>query len=454
MSTISSSSGGSTFNIDGLGSGLDTTSIINTLMQIEARPQTMLRQRKAGFDAVGTALTALSTSMTALKVKASSVSNLVDWEPIKATSSNNDYATATGSSGGSVGSISFRVDTLASSNVKASHGTVASGSTQITSATSLTIGIQGGASTSVAVGGGTLDEVVNAINSQSTVGISAAAVKVGDNQYKLQLRTNKAGESLDVDYAQFNDALKGGQADWIQVAAGTRAQITVGTAGSATTSYAITSDSNTFTDVLPGVSIEVKRAGVDVTVTSSRDVDKMTAKVQEFVDAYNKVVGEIAKNTAYDQKTRQGGPLLGSGAVRQAHSLLSEAIIGDSNTTPYQAGIELQRDGTLKFDAAKFAQQFNSDPESVKNLFVGTTGLGTRVKNAADSAVRVDGGLFVSAKDAATKTSEDLQTQIDAYQIRLDRRQLALRRQFTALDTALSSIRSQSGWLSGSLNQN
>lgn len=454
MSSVTSSTGGGTFNIDGLGSGLDSTSIINTLMQIESRPQSLMKQRKSTFDTASSAITGLNSLMTTLKTKAAGISNLADWEPVSATSSNTDYATVTGSSGGSIGSISFHVDSLATSNVKASYGAVASLDTKITDASSITIALASGGSKTLDVAGGTLNDVVNAINSQGEIGIAAAAVQVGDGQYKLQLSTVKPGESLAVDYSQFNDALKGGESDWIQITAGSKAQITVGTPGDPSKSYVIQSDTNTFAGVLPGVSVDIKKAGTDVTVTSSRDLTKMESKIQEFIDAYNAVTNNIRTQTSYDQKTKVGGPLLGSPGVRQAQTLLANAIMGDPTTTPYLAGIELDKDGTLKFDKTKFETQFKADPETTKRMFVtsdGVAGLGARVREAADSAVRLDGGLLTSAKDAAEKTATDLQERIDAYQVRLDRRALTLRQQFTALDTAMSNLKTQGTWVSSFL---
>src|SRR5689334_3698777 len=101
-----------TFGIDGMVSGLDTTTIISQLMQLEAQPQTRLK-----ID-LGTAKTAVSawqtvnTRMLAIGAAADKLTNASVWSPTKATASNDAISVTTGDSA-SVGSLTFAVQQLA-----------------------------------------------------------------------------------------------------------------------------------------------------------------------------------------------------------------------------------------------------------------------------------------------------------------------------------------------------
>ena len=47
---------------------------------------------------------------------------------------------------------------------------------------------------------------------------------------------------------------------------------------------------------------------------------------------------------------------------------------------------------------------------------------------------------------------KDYQDRIDAWDLRLAKRKETLTRQFTAMETALSSLKNQSTWLAGQIN--
>ena len=48
-------------------------------------------------------------------------------------------------------------------------------------------------------------------------------------------------------------------------------------------------------------------------------------------------------------------------------------------------------------------------------------------------------------------TIRSIDQQIASWEVRLDKREAALRRQFSALESALSSLASQSTWLAGAI---
>ena len=69
-------------------------------------------------------------------------------------------------------------------------------------------------------------------------------------------------------------------------------------------------------------------------------------------------------------------------------------------------------------------------------------------KSASDSAT----GSLVKLAEGQESTLKDIQDRIEAWDLRLAKRKETLTRQFTAMETALSSLRNQSTWLAGQIN--
>jgi flagellar hook-associated protein 2 len=302
----------------------------------------------------------------------------------------------------------------------------------------------------VDVGDGTLDSVVSAINSQSNFKLSASAIQVGTNSYRLQLTASEPGAANAVTFtaAQFS-----GGGTWLHPTTGADAQITVGTGAD---SFQIKGSSNVLANVLPGVTISLNNpttTGQSVTVSSQRDPDAIATRIQTMVTDLNAVILEITKQTKYDPTTKTAAPLLQNSAVRQIRQQLAQAVSGDATNNAGLAGISFDKDGTILFDKAKFADQMAKNPVGTQALFNDGTnpGLGKRLVDTVSNALDPDTGYLVGSQKSVQDTVSAMQTTIDGMQLRLDRRQIELKNQFTAMETALNTLKSQGSWLSSQL---
>ncbi|MEM9563285.1 MAG: flagellar filament capping protein FliD [Actinomycetota bacterium] len=96
-------------NIDGLSSGLDTSSIINQLMQLERRPQVALTTRRDQEQAARTELSDIRTDLSSIRNAAADLRLSSGFEAITATSSNPDAVSVEASSSATTGAYSFEV---------------------------------------------------------------------------------------------------------------------------------------------------------------------------------------------------------------------------------------------------------------------------------------------------------------------------------------------------------
>ena len=307
----------------------------------------------------------------------------------------------------------------------------------------------------VSYGTGTLQEVVSAINGAGSSGTKASIVQVAPNSYRLQLTATETGaaSAIDVNLAEFT-----GLTGFTTLSNGADASIQI----SGMTPYSITSSTDTFKDVMPGVDITLKGAPVGaVTVNASRDSGTIADQLGALVSAVNGVLGDIDTASAYDTTNNKGSILTGNSTVRRARdalvSSLVQSVAGSSLGTVGLAGVAIQKDGTFKFDRSAFLTQYEADPTEVERLFVaptGSTDTGAidRVLSEVDSATAFGSGYIRSAEDSANARVVSLQESIGGWDIRLASREKLLRGIYTRLETNLSQLQSQSTWLAGQIS--
>jgi len=116
MSGVASAGGGGIF------SGLDTASIIEQLMSIESRPKTLIQRRIGQIQTQQIGILDLNSKIQALKSAAETFRLKNTFKLKAATSSDKDVLTATADTNAAVGSFTFLVDRLVSSQQSLSRG--------------------------------------------------------------------------------------------------------------------------------------------------------------------------------------------------------------------------------------------------------------------------------------------------------------------------------------------
>ena len=82
-----------------------------------------------------------------------------------------------------------------------------------------------------------------------------------------------------------------------------------------------------------------------------------------------------------------------------------------------------------------------------------TTGIAGRLAALAKTASDSSTGTLVQLATGRDTLAKAIQDKVDAFDIRLEARKATLTRQFSALETALNTIKNQSSWLSSQINQ-
>jgi flagellar hook-associated protein 2 len=136
-----------------------------------------------------------------------------------------------------------------------------------------------------------------------------------------------------------------------------------------------------------------------------------------------------------------------------------------------KVGFQLTKDGKITFDKAKFLTALSADPQLAQRMVSGraagagddgisgtvddvtaVTGIAARVLDVAKAASDSATGSLVKLAEGQDSMVKDFQARIDAWDLSLAKRKEALTRQFSAMETALSSLKNQSSWLAGQIN--
>ncbi len=223
----------------------------------------------------------------------------------------------------------------------------------------------------------TLTDIAAKINAiTDSTGVSADIVKVNDTNYRLVLTGEETGISIRREGITGDDVLQ-----TIGVLDATSAYKNIAQdAASARLTYNgidIARTSNSFDDLIPGVTIDILNADVGTTITLDigQDVAGVKAGILNFVDAYNAVRDFVLQNQSVnsDGSIPEDAPLNGDNLLSGLNSQLQNLFGLNFNTgaqeTLAEIGIEFDADNRLTVDELVLDTAILNDPEVVQSMF-------------------------------------------------------------------------------------
>lgn len=455
-------------SLNGLGSGLDITSIVNALMGVEALPQQQLKSTQSKQQAMITALQGFNTKTVALKDLATKMGAPGALNLFTATTSST-AATATAGTAALPGTFSVSIGRLAQSQTSVTAAMSAWPTDASGGPASLTLVDAKGAHTEITPAGTSLDDVVKAINAS---GGPAKALKVaagtdadGNRLYRLQLTSTSSGaagafniyegSSAEVSGGTATDPMSRGGAATVTTAQDAQATLYAGTAAE----QVITSSTNTFSNLVPGVDVTAtaEAVGTSVTVTIGNDDAGVSKQASTLVASVNELLTAFANSTRVTTTSGTSGTSAASGSlftgnstIRSVAQSITDAVYHpmSNGRSPSELGISIQRDGSFTFDEAKLSKALADDPAGTQATLQEIAGrVATAAKNASDP---IDGSITSLIKGRQSEVS-DLGRRIGDWDMRLADRQQALLKLYNQMDTALGTLKSQQSWLTSQI---
>lgn len=397
----------STLSVDGLVSGLDTTSIVSQIIELERRPinlletkQGVLSEQTAAWQKANSLLLAFETAAQKLNTKDEFNSNTAKF--VNNSSSGGSVLTVSAGGNASEGVHDITVSSLAKVGIWSMQGTpgnISDADAALGSAATITITHNATDYDISVAAGDSLNDIKTAINASSAP-VTATVFNAGTSanpNYTLVVTGDDTGTANDINITEDHAGL-----------ATTEEQVATDAVFNID-GVDVTRSSNTVTDVLYDTTIELQTAGSG-TVTTSTDYDSIISKTQDFMTAYNDVMDYIKEQFTYNQETSEKGTLFGNGSLltiqNQLRSIVSGAVPGidetDSNNLAFlsQVGIKTNESDHLVMDEDVFTDTLKSDYSKVRALFV-SDGSGDFTIVGASGATsggtynwRVNGGEF------------------------------------------------------------
>jgi flagellar hook-associated protein 2 len=328
--------------------------------------------------------------------------------------------------------------------------------TVVTAGSTFTIG-----TSSFTVGNKSLNTLINEINNSAGAGVTISYNSSTNKMEMISKQTGSQYVNMSNTSGNFLTAMGlivGGNSTTSQTR-GSNASFVLNGSTIQSASNSVTSD---ITGVA-GLTLNlISGAGSTTNINIASDKAPLTDNINTFITDFNALIASIDTNT-----NGQTGALAGDSALIFFRNNLRRTL-ADRTTdppSPYQSlssiGISTGAvTGTSSFgtslvlDATKLNTALETNPDAVRELMIGTNGIMTRVKSLIDSAVKdapqdTEDGLFPARTSSSLRRIDQLNRTIERAEARLLKKEELLRRQYTAMESAISRFRSQGNALAG-----
>ncbi|MDO6836213.1 flagellar filament capping protein FliD [Pseudoalteromonas carrageenovora] len=454
-------------SFNGLGSGLAVSDIVDALVNAEqapaeARLNTQESNLTTDISAVGALKSALQQVQTAMEALGDS-----DNYQKRSTSGNDDFISISADEDAQPGGYSVEVNNLATEHKILSEAfdadaAVGEGTMTLSSGdNSFDIEVSDTA---------TLSEIRDAINDSSDNDSINATIITDDTGQHLVLAAKNSGleneikvEVTDIDGNNTDTSGLSklafdpeGIQNASEIIAATDASITID--GSLT----VSSSSNTFTDVIDGITITAKKAHdtdddlSDISVTENNN--NIQSGLNNFISSYNELL-ELS-NTLGASSEDGAGVMAGDSLLRGVMSKLREQItdsvdLGNGNSLSLsQLGVEADRYGVLTLNTETLNDKIDENVGLVQQFFVGSDDDEDGFAQSFDELMSFytdTDGIIQNRIDSKTNQLEDIDDQRESLTSKMESLSSRLYAQYNAMDLLVASLNSTSSYVQAQL---
>ncbi len=273
----------------------------------------------------------------------------------------------------------------------------------------------------------------------------------GNSQLSIQLlANNEQGGGLN--FGEFTETVEGYD---METNSGQDAQIEVN-------GNIITSNSNTITDVIPGVTLNIKKADPDTTVTLNveHDIDTIINNIKTFFNNANDLITYINNQYEFDEDNPK--PLSGDLTLHMLKMDLTDNLRDpvsglDSNKNFLSwIGITTDDRGIFSIDEETLREKLANNFDDVKNLFISTdstNGVAARIDDFVNNVTDSLNNGYVSVRiDTLNDTISDIDDEIQTMERSLAIKRETLNQQYNALEQFVTQMHQMTNWLNMQFN--
>ncbi len=454
----------STVTFSGLASGIDSASLIESLISQQRSAKIKpLEEKVSKYEDTQDSLDTLKGLLAKLKSTSEEFRIISGGALSKnATSSDESVATVSSSNLANTGNYEIAVNQLAKAGSFSFSSRFLSNSSLLASdmTGSDTINITvGDKTTSITVNNSTtVESFVEQFNSNSS-NAKASLINVGSSstpQYALMINSNNSGTQEGTILIEVGESITNANAS-LDPVVGTLSQAQDANLSIAGLADNIQRSSNTISDLIPGLTLKLSSTGT-ANLATTISTEDTAEKVQNFVDAFNDVVSYIKENDAISTETDGDDLKITYGSLSNTsldenilskikESLRGTRTSGGSVNILAEMGITTKRDGTLNFDTNTFEEALNKDSSSVEKLL---TSLGDEF-GAVDGTIAKFTRYNGLIDQGITNFSNRIKTannKISSYKSYLSKYEERLTTKYANLESLISKLNSQQTALS------
>lgn len=438
-------------SVDGIVSGINTSSLIADLVGSYSAPKRLLEQEISDNNALQEALTGLSSRLGDMQSALEDLNTEAEIREYSVNYTETDAFMAEATGAATEGVYAVEVSALAKSELEVSQGFSDTLSTGVIAEGTLDITYDGVThQITVDSTNSSLSDLASSINDIS--GLSSYVMDTGDasNPYRLVVQGTDTGSSKGITFDTSGLTGGGTVPTFTEQVSAADAQLSIN-------GIAVTSESNTVSDSIQGFTLTLTgltSSPVDVAV--SLDQDGVKDKIQSFVDAYNEVIDYVDSNSvaADEEAGIEAGLFNGDSSVRRIISDLQSKV-----TTQYSSmgttldslgliGVQLDNNGKLSIDSADFTDALGDNLDSVMQMFTSSDGFGQAMVTGLDVYVDSSSGIIKQRNDSIDMTIDSLEDQVERWEERILSYEARLRTSFTAFESAAGSLQGTAQFIS------
>jgi flagellar hook-associated protein 2 len=305
-----------------------------------------------------------------------------------------------------------------------------------------------------------LNKIAKLINRDSENGLKANVVNDGsesDEAWRLILSLEETGDAnkAEFPYFYFVDGV-----DDLYIEFEREAQDAV----VAMDGFEIQLPANSTSDLIPGVSIDLKKAapGEEFSINISEDTAAISGKIKTVFDQINSVLKFVKDQNTMDENTDTsrtlGGDIMLSTLEGRIRSMIFKPIqTSVGNFRVGDLGVSFTRQGDLQFDEEKFRMEIEKNYDRSVEILTGafmeggvkTNGFIDNVNELIDTTLRFPDGLLASRKRSLENNMAQVDRRIKQRERMLEQKEKNLKDKFARLEGTISKIRAQGAGVQG-----
>lgn len=446
------------FSISGINSGLEINAILDAIVQSEEAPtKNRIKRAESDYTVKLSALGKLQEVLTAFSKSVDELNDRTAFTARQTLVSDSSLLSASSNDKAATGSYRIRIDQLATNHAIASNGF---SETDTFGTGDLVINLGSDSMTlSLNSENNTLSAIRDGINSASNnPGISATLINDGASRHLL-LTSEKSGQSqvlsLDGSALSLTAEDRDLTADTLELTAAKDARVTLGEGDG---QLSISHPDNRLEGVIDGLNIDLLATSSDFqTITVNQDQEDARTRIENFVTAYNALLGEI-KTLTRVKEGEDPGPLVGDPQIRslqnQIRTSLSRSYTSDSISLLANFGITTSaQTGTLSIDKDVLDAAVKDNFAQLPGFFSGETALAGSLATILDQ-YEAAGGIIRTRIQTLQNKIRDLRDEKASLEERMSTVRGYWEKKFIAMDNLLGKYNNLGTYLNNMLKQN